>query len=125
LMVGEFDLAASLRILVNLLENAGKYSPAGTPILLTASHRGEWIDLTVADSGAGVPADQRERIFEPFYRPPGSLAESNGAGLGLAIARGLAEAQGGTLRYAPAATGGAAFTLSLRAAELPVRILTL
>jgi len=125
LMVGQFDLAASLRILVNLLENADKYSPPAAPIVLSATHRGEWIDITVADGGAGVPVDERERIFEPFYRPPGSLAESNGAGLGLAIARGLAEAQGGQLRYVPGADGGAAFTLSLRAAELPVRILTL
>jgi two-component system sensor histidine kinase KdpD len=125
LLVGRFDLTASLRILVNLLENANKYSPPGTPIGLAAVRRGEWIDLTVSDEGQGVPVAERERIFEPFYRPPGAPPDRGSAGLGLAIARGLAEAQGGTLRYAPRAGGGSEFTLSLPAAELPVRILTL
>ena len=125
LMVGRFDLTASLRVLVNLIENANKYSPAGGPILVTAMRRGFWIDITVADEGAGVLATERERIFEPFYRTPGGPTDRGSAGLGLAIARGLAEAQGGQLRYATHVGGGAAFTLSLPAAELPVRILTL
>ena len=125
LMVGRFDLTSSLRILVNLLENANKYSPPGAPIGLSAVRRDEWIVLTVSDAGAGVPSAERERIFEPFYRPPGAPPDRGSAGLGLAIARGLAEAQGGTLRYTPRAGGGSEFTLLLPAAELPVRILTL
>ena len=119
LLIGRFDLAASLRILVNLIENAHKYSPAGAPIELLAVRRGAWIELTVGDAGPGVPEAERERIFQAFYRRPDVASDVGGTGLGLAIARGLAEAQGGTLRHLPRAGGGSLFVLSLPAADLP------
>jgi K+-sensing histidine kinase KdpD len=117
--VGRFDFVHSLRILVNLLENAAKYSPADTPIDIGMAHQGEWLALSVADRGRGVPPQERERIFAPFYRPAGVSPDSGGAGLGLAIARRLAEAQGGTLAYAEREGGGSVFTLCLPAATLP------
>ncbi len=67
-----------------------------------------------------MPASERERIFEPFYRPPGTPPDVRGTGLGLSIARGLAEAQGGTVRYEPRPDGGSAFVLELPAAEPPL-----
>jgi two-component system sensor histidine kinase KdpD len=119
--VGRFDFVHSLRILVNLVENAIKYSPAGTPIDVAMRGETDWIVIAVADRGAGVPAAERERIFEPFYRPAGALpdgARPGGAGLGLAIARRLAAAQGGTLDYDDRPGGGSVFTLRLPAARL-------
>jgi two-component system sensor histidine kinase KdpD len=82
---------------------------------------GEWIAIAVADRGRGVPPAERERIFEPFYRPAGGSpdgARAGGAGLGLAIARRLAQAQGGTLTYEDRPGGGSVFTLRLPAARL-------
>jgi two-component system sensor histidine kinase KdpD len=117
--VGRFDFVHSLRILVNLIENALKYSPADTPVDIEVSRQGEWLALSVADRGPGVPASERERIFAPFYRPAGVSPDAGGAGLGLAIARRLAEAQGGTLAYAERLGGGSIFTLCLPAASLP------
>ena len=122
--VGRFDFVHSLRILVNLIENALKYSPADAPIEVAMRGEGEWIAIAVADRGRGVPPAERERIFEPFYRPAGSSpdgARAGGAGLGLAIARRLAQAQAGTLTYEDRPGGGSVFTLRLPAARLHVR----
>jgi len=119
--VGRFDFVHSLRVLVNLIENALKYSPAAAPIEVSMRGEGEMIAIAVADRGRGVPAAERERIFEPFYRPAGGSpdgARAGGAGLGLAIARRLAAAQGGTLTFAERPGGGSVFTLRLPAARL-------
>jgi K+-sensing histidine kinase KdpD len=122
--VGRFDFVHSLRILVNLIENALKYSPADAPIEVAMRGEGEWIAIAVADRGRGVPPAERERIFEPFYRPAGVSpdgARAGGAGLGLAIARRLAQAQAGTLTYEDRPGGGSVFTLRLPAARLHAR----
>lgn len=118
MLVGRFDFAHSLRILVNLLENALKYSPAAEPVELAARREGDALLFTVSDRGPGVAPGEVERIFERFYRPPGSRPDVRSAGLGLAIARGLAEAQGGTLRYAARDGGGSVFELRLPAADV-------
>ncbi|AHG89475.1 ATP-binding region ATPase domain protein [Gemmatirosa kalamazoonensis] len=119
LLAGRFDLSQTLRIVVNLLENAAKYAPRDTPIVVRAERESDRLRVTVLDRGPGVPEGEGERIFEPFYRPPGTPPDVRGTGLGLSIARGLAEAQGGSLRYAPRDDGGAAFVLELPAEVLP------
>ncbi len=116
--VGRFDFVHSLRILVNLIENAVKYSPPGSPIDLAVGSEEGMLTLSVADRGPGIPGPERERVFEPFYRPPGVSPDAGGAGLGLAIARRLAMAQGGTLTYADRLGGGSVFTVRLPAAQL-------
>jgi two-component system, OmpR family, sensor histidine kinase KdpD len=118
LLVGRFDLVHALRILVNLVENAHKYSPRGSPIELGVRRENGTLAFAVGDRGAGVAADQRERIFEPFYRAPGSPPDVGGAGLGLTIARRLAEAQQGSLTLEPRPAGGSLFTLRLPAADI-------
>jgi two-component system, OmpR family, sensor histidine kinase KdpD len=79
---------------------------------------GDGLELAVADRGPGVAPAERERIFEPFYRPAGSSPDVGGAGLGLSIARRLAEAQGGTLRYEAREGGGSRFVLRVPAADV-------
>ena len=116
--LARFDLTHSARILVNLLENARKYAPGETPVDLTVQRDGAMMRISVADRGPGVPPDERERIFDALYRPAAARPDVGSAGLGLAIARGLAESQGGTLTYAERDGGGSVFTLSLPAAEL-------
>jgi two-component system sensor histidine kinase KdpD len=111
ILIGRFDFTAALRALVNLLDNAIKYAPAASPIELSVKRDGNMIAFAVADRGRGVPASEAERVFEPFYRPPGTPPDIGGAGLGLSIARGLVEMQGGTLRYSPRPGGGSVFTL--------------
>lgn len=118
-LAARFDFSQTLRVLVNLLENAAKYAPPTSSIEVTATRDGDRLVVTVGDEGPGVPAGEEERIFEPFYRPAGTSPDVRGTGLGLSIARGLATAQGGTLTYRTRTGGGALFTLSLPAVDAP------
>jgi two-component system sensor histidine kinase KdpD len=115
-LLGRFDFVHALRIIVNLLENAMKYSPPDAAIGVHARRAGGMLEIVVADRGPGVPDSERERIFTPFYRAPRAAADQGGTGLGLSIARGLAEAQGGTLEYEPNNGHGSRFVLRLPAA---------
>jgi len=119
LSLGRFDFVHSLRILANLVDNALKYAPVDTPVDVTGGVDNGEIVFRVADHGAGIPAAERDRMFTPFYRPAGRVADAGSAGLGLSIARRLAEAQSGTLRYADRHGGGSVFELRLPAASNP------
>jgi two-component system sensor histidine kinase KdpD len=103
--------------LVNLLENAAKYTPPGSPVEVRAAADARGVALEVADRGPGVPPGEEERIFERFQR--GSHPGVAGAGLGLAIARAVARAHGGELTASARPGGGAVFRLSLPAAPRP------
>jgi two-component system sensor histidine kinase KdpD len=118
LLLGRFDFVHSLRILVNLLENALKYSPADSPVELLVKRDDDSLQFVVADRGPGIAPEERERIFEPFYRPATSAPDTGSAGLGLSIAQRLAAAQGGSVRYEPRENGGSLFILRLPAADL-------
>ncbi len=104
----------------NLLENAAKYTPAGTPIRVAAWREGELLWVSVCDRGPGLPPGEEERVFEKFYRHP-ALSGSSGAGLGLAICRGVITAHGGTM-VAFNRTGGACFRFSLPFAPSPAEL---
>jgi two-component system sensor histidine kinase KdpD len=117
LLAGYFDFTQTLRIVTNLLDNAAKYSAPGSPIEIRVRRDGERLTIDVMDLGPGVAESERDRIFAPFYRPPGVPPDIRGHGLGLSIARGLAEAQGGTVRYVSRPGGGSVFSLDLPAAD--------
>ena len=118
LLFGRFDFVQSLRVLVNLIDNAAKYSPSGTPIDVGARRADGELLFWVADRGPGIRVEDRDRIFEPFYRRRVGDTDIAGAGLGLSIAKGIAEAQGGQLTFAPRDGGGSVFTLSVPAIDL-------
>jgi PAS domain S-box-containing protein len=107
------DSAKVERIIENLLVNASRHTPPGTPIWVSV----DWSDagalLTVADAGPGVPVDQRERIFQPFHRGPGEAGHAPGSGVGLALVARLADLHGGRAWVEPRAGGGAAFQVLL------------
>ena len=106
------------RVIVNLTQNALRYSPEGKPPLLIASSLGEHVELRIIDRGPGIPKSQRDRIFVPFQRL-GDTDNTTGVGLGLALSRGLTEAMGGTLEPEETPGGGMTMTLSLPAVPAP------
>jgi len=100
------------QVFINLLENAVKHTPAGTPIDITATAVDGAVRVDVADSGPGLPAGEEARIFEKFYRVPGATATS-GVGLGLTIVRGIITAHGGRVWAENRPGGGALFRFTL------------
>jgi two-component system, OmpR family, sensor histidine kinase MprB len=111
--VTRYGRPASLdRMVVNLLDNALKWGPPGTPVEVGLREVGGVAELTVADAGPGVDPADVPRIFERFYRAPGARAVP-GSGLGLAIVAQAAALHGGTVAVSRSAAGGALFTVSL------------
>ncbi len=106
------------RVVVNLAGNALRYSPPGSPPLLTASVLRDRVELRVVDRGPGIPEQDRDRMFVPFQRL-GDTDNTTGVGLGLALSRGLTEAMGGTLEPEETPGGGLTMTLSLPAVVEP------
>jgi len=115
-LVGTFDFVQSLRVMTNLVDNALRCSRDTVTISVTQMNGS--LSFQVADRGPGVPLSERERIFDAFYRPVGTTADAGAAGLGLSIARQLAEAQGGSVKYSARPEGGSIFTFELPAATL-------
>ena len=109
------DFVLLVQVLVNLVDNALKYSPADAPIAVTGALSGGWLTIAVADRGRGIPEPELPHIFDKFYRIH-HPHQTSGAGLGLSICKGSVEAHGGQISAANRAGGGAVFTV-----RLPVR----
>lgn len=105
------------QLFANLLENAAKYTPPGTDVEIRAAREGGTLVVDVADRGPGIPPGEEERIFERFHR--GAHAGVRGVGLGLPIARAIAQAHGGRLVAGNRPGGGAVFRLTLPLAGAP------
>jgi signal transduction histidine kinase len=99
------------RLVRNLLENARRYSSGDITVLLSVDH-GRAL-LSVCDRGPGVPAELRQRIFEPFYRLPGASEREGGVGLGLSLVKSIAARHAGSVRCEEHAGGGACFIVEL------------
>jgi two-component system, OmpR family, sensor histidine kinase KdpD len=108
------DPALLQRVIVNLTINALQHTPAGTPVLITASALGDRVELRVIDRGPGVPPEDRDTIFAPFQRL-GDRDNTTSVGLGLALSRGLAEAMHGSLTPEETPGGGLTMVLTLPA----------
>lgn len=98
-------------VLINLLENATKYTPPGSPIEVSAVFEEEQVTIGVADRGPGIPSGEEQRIFDKFYRT--GPKRTRGVGLGLAICRGIVEAHGGRIWVENRPDGGAVFRFTL------------
>ena len=106
------------QVLTNLLENAGRFSPDGGDITVFVAPWRSGVQVRVVDEGPGVPPDERERVFEPFYRRDDG--HRTGSGLGLAIARAIVVAHGGRIWIEGMPAGGTAVVFELPSGESPV-----
>ncbi|WP_332877786.1 two-component system sensor histidine kinase KdpD [Massilia sp. S19_KUP03_FR1] len=107
-----FDAVLIERVLCNLLENAAKYTPPGSRIVIAAQPFGAWVNVTVYDNGPGLPHGKEDVLFEKFTRGERESAKP-GVGLGLAICRAIIEAHGGTIKACASPEGGAGFVIAL------------
>lgn len=110
---GRGDRAKTAEVVSGLVHNATKYAPEGTAITVSVAKDAANVVVRVADEGAGVPPEDRERIFHPFVRGDGAARGVPGTGIGLYACRRIVEAQGGRLWYEDVRGGGAAFVFSL------------
>jgi two-component system sensor histidine kinase KdpD len=117
LSFGRFDFVHSLRILANLVDNALKFSPAEARVEVRAGIEEGMLVFRVADRGPGIPLEEVEHVFTPFYRSLKRTDTGGSAGLGLSISRQLAEAQSGTLTCINRSGGGTTFELRLPAVD--------
>ena len=114
------DFALIEQVMINILDNACKYSPPASRITIRVRLENRRMLVSVVDQGPGIPEDERDRVFDMFYRVKTTGQQTTGTGLGLAICRGIVEAHGGTV---VASTGGQGYgteiTVSLPVAEAP------
>ena len=116
------DAAQLERVFSNLLENAIKFSPAGAAVRVTGGAAGGRVTVRVTDRGRGIPAQQRTRVFEPFFRgrtDRSPVAAGAGSGLGLAIVKGFVEANGGRILLQSGTDEGTSFAVSFPVARQP------
>ena len=103
-----------IRDRVNLLSNAGKYSPDASTITVSVEETGEHARISVRDQGPGIPADQVQDVFHRFQRSDNETDQAQyGVGLGLSLVKAIIEAQGGQVGVENQAAGGAAFWISI------------
>jgi two-component system, OmpR family, sensor histidine kinase KdpD len=115
------DVAAFGEVLTNLLTNAAKFSPAGRRIIVSATVADDAVDISVADEGGGIPREEQELIFDPFYQSPSNQGSRRGIGTGLTIAKRFTEMQGGQIAVASEPGVGSTFWVTMPAAAGPVR----
>ncbi len=119
LLLARIDAKLIVQVLINLVDNAIKYTPAGSEIQVHMEKRGQWVQVSVADNGPGIPNEQKPRIFDMFYSGANKAADSRRSlGLGLALCKSIVTAHGGTISVADNQPHGSVFTFTLPAGEV-------
>ena len=119
LILAKIDAKLIVQVLINLVDNAIKYTPAGSEIQINTEKKRQWVVVTVSDNGPGIPDEQKLRVFEMFYSGANRAADSRRSlGLGLALCRSIVTAHGGTISVSNNLPHGTVFTFTLPAGEV-------
>lgn len=119
LLLARIDAKLIVQVIINLVDNAIKYTPPGSVIEIYTDKRDSWIVLSVADNGPGVPDDQKTHVFDMFYSGANKIADSRRSlGLGLSLCKSIITAHGGTISVSDHLPKGAVFTFTLPAEEV-------
>ncbi len=111
-VIGLYDVHLLRQVITNLISNALKYSPAGTPVRIVLDHDSTAVRLSITDEGIGIPAEDQKHLFEPFHRAR-NVGTIPGTGLGLSIAKQSVEMHGGTIQVATGNGAGTVFTVTM------------
>ena len=113
------DVRLIVQVMINLIDNAVKYTPADSVIEIRTEKKDKWIVVSVSDNGPGIPDEQKPRIFEMFYSGANKIADSRRSlGLGLFLCRSIVTAHGGTIEVSDNHPHGTVFTFTLPAGEV-------
>lgn len=116
------DTRLVVQLLINLVDNAIKYTPVGSTIEIRTRKKGSWAEVTVSDNGPGIPDEQKPRIFDLFYSATNRIVDSRRSlGLGLSLCKSIVSAHGGTISVADNHPQGTVFTFTLPAGEVKLR----
>lgn len=121
LLLAKMDARLIVQVLINLLDNAVKYTPSDSQITITAKRNGEMVCVSVADNGHGIPDKQKSRVFDMFYTGSTKIADSRRSiGLGLSLCKSIINAHGGEITVTDNTPHGAIFTFTLPAGEVEI-----
>ena len=121
LLLAKMDARLIVQVLINLLDNAVKYTPSDSQITITAKRNGEMVCVSVADNGHGIPDEQKSRVFDMFYTGSTKIADSRRSiGLGLSLCKSIINAHGGEITVTDNTPRGAIFTFTLPAGEVEI-----
>ena len=119
ILLAKMDSRLIMQVVINLVDNAVKYTPPGSRIEVTTEKKGEWVCVSVSDNGNGITDEMKEKIFDMFYTGTGQASDSRrGLGLGLFLVKAIIQAHGGTIRVKDGKTDGTIFTFRLKAEEV-------
>ena len=119
LILGRMDVKLIVQVLINLVDNAIKYTPPGSVIDIRTEEKDGWVEVSVSDNGPGIPDEQKPHIFDMFYSGANRLADSRRSlGLGLSLCKSIIAAHGGTITVRDNQPHGAVFTLTIPAGEV-------
>lgn len=118
-MLVRVDPSLMVQVITNLLDNAVKYSPAGSRIVIALKACGDTAQVQISDNGPGIPDAEKSKIFEKFYRGGNRIADNRRSlGLGLYLCKAITEAHGGSITVADNSPTGAVFTVTLPKEEV-------
>ena len=119
LILAQIDVKLIVQLIINLVDNAIKYTPAGSLIEICMEKKGKWVEVKVADNGPGIPDEQKKRVFDMFYSGANKVADSRRSlGLGLSLCRTIVAAHGGSIAVTDNVPRGAVFTFTVPAGEV-------
>ena len=114
------DVHLIVQVIINIVNNAVKYTPAGSEIIVSTSQKQNMAYITIQDNGGGIPEEERPHLFEMFYNGSKEVADARKSmGLGLALCKSIVEAHGGSIFEKNVVPHGAAFVFTLPTEELP------
>ena len=119
IILARIDAKLIVQVIINLVDNAIKYTPAGSRIQVNTEQQGQWVRVSVADNGPGIPDEQKKRVFDMFYSGANKVADSRRSlGLGLSLCKSIVAAHGGEITVEDRPGGGTVFSFTVPAGEV-------